>query len=85
MVTNENREEYVALYVDYLLNTSVVNQFQAFHRGFGRVCGVALDLFTSSELELLICGNPVLDFYELQRETRLVIFILLLVFVCCCC
>lgn len=72
MVTNENREEYVALYVDYILNTSVLNQFQAFHRGFGRVCGgAALDLFTSSELELLICGNPVLDFHELQRGTRL--------------
>jgi hypothetical protein len=70
-VTNENREEYVTLYVDYILTASVLPQFQAFYRGFTRVCGgAALDLFTASELELLICGNPVLDFHALQRGTR---------------
>jgi ubiquitin-protein ligase E3 A len=70
-VTNENREEYVSLYVDYILNNSVMPQFQAFYRGFTKVCGgAALDLFTASELELLICGNPVLDFHALQRGTR---------------
>jgi ubiquitin-protein ligase E3 A len=70
-VTNENREEYVSLYVEYILRTSVMTQFQAFYRGFTKVCGgAALDLFTTSELELLICGNPVLDFAALQSGTR---------------
>jgi ubiquitin-protein ligase E3 A len=32
------------------------------------VCGGdALDLFEAAELELLICGNPVLDFAELEK------------------
>ncbi len=71
MVTNFNREEYVSLYVEYILNKSVETQFEAFNRGFRRVCGgAALDLFTAAELELLICGNPVLDFNALQKGTR---------------
>lgn len=70
-VTSENREEYVSLYVEYILNNSVMTQFDAFCRGFKKVCGgAALDLFTASELELLICGNPILDFTALQRGTR---------------
>lgn len=28
-----------------------------------------MDLFEASELELLICGNPVLDFTELEKGT----------------
>lgn len=31
--------------------------------------GDALDLFEASELELLICGNPMLDFAELEKGT----------------
>ena len=36
-VTNANREEYVNLYVEYLIHTSVQPQFEAFHRGFKKV------------------------------------------------
>ena len=36
-VTNSNREEYVALYVDYLITKSVRVQFEAFRRGFKKV------------------------------------------------
>ena len=36
--------------------------------GFRKVCGGdALDLFEPPELELLICGNPILNFVDLQR------------------
>lgn len=70
-VTFENREEYVALYVSYLLDESVKTQFNAFAKGFRKVCGgAALDLFNAEELELLICGNPVLDTHELEAGTR---------------
>ena len=37
-VTNDNRKEFVVLYVDYLLNKSIERQFSAFHRGFQKVC-----------------------------------------------
>jgi ubiquitin-protein ligase E3 A len=70
-VTNDNRAEYVALYVDWILNKSIESQFSAFARGFRKVCsGPAFDLFIAEELELLLCGNPTLDFEALQRGTR---------------
>ena len=35
-----------------------------------KVCGgIALDLFEPNELELLICGNPFLDFKQLKNGT----------------
>ncbi|CAN0513325.1 unnamed protein product, partial [Discosporangium mesarthrocarpum] len=40
-------------------------------RGFHKVAGgKALSLFTPTELELLICGNPALDFRALERSTK---------------
>lgn len=36
-VTHENKEEYVEMYVDFLLNKSVENQFKAFNQGFQKV------------------------------------------------
>jgi hypothetical protein len=70
-VTAANRQEYVDLYVDYLINRSVEPQFEAFQRRFLKVCGgAALDMFTAEDLELLICGNPVLDFDALKEGTR---------------
>ena len=32
--------------------------------------GAAFDLFAAEELELLLCGNPTLDFEDLQRGTH---------------
>ena len=36
-VTNENKTEFVQLYADYLLNTSIARQFDALSRGFHKV------------------------------------------------
>jgi hypothetical protein len=70
-VDSSNRHEYVEAYVNWILEESVKTQFEAFAAGFVKVCGGAgLDLFHQSELELLICGNPVLDFEELKRGTE---------------
>mmetsp|Transcript_26126 Transcript_26126/g.46463 ORF Transcript_26126/g.46463 Transcript_26126/m.46463 type:complete len:678 (-) Transcript_26126:5686-7719(-) len=70
-VTNENVDEFVRLYVDWLLNLGIEPQFKAFHRGFWKVCGgQVMQLFSPEELELMVCGNPKLDFYEMQRATR---------------
>ncbi|XP_020912607.1 ubiquitin-protein ligase E3A [Exaiptasia diaphana] len=66
-VTNDNRQKFVELYVKYLLVDSVAKQFDAFSQGFHKVCGgSALTLFSPAELELLICGCPVLDFSQLR-------------------
>lgn len=70
-VTNANRDQYVELYVLFILSLSVERQFAAFSRGFHKVCGgIALDLFSAAELELLIYGNPTLDFDDLARGTQ---------------
>jgi len=70
-VTNDNVKEYVNLYVKYILEDSVEKPFSAFYKGFHRICGgKALDMFRYEELELLTCGNPILDFEALERVTK---------------
>eukprot|EP00913_Durusdinium_trenchii_P007967 g7473.t1 len=58
-VTFENREEYVRRYCDYIFNTSVERQFNAFRKGFDQCIKDTLfrQLFRYDELELLICGS----------------------------
>lgn len=46
-------------------------QFEAFARGFMMLCGgPAIHLFSATELERLVCGNPILDFAALQANAR---------------
>ncbi|KAI8620991.1 hypothetical protein BC830DRAFT_362897 [Chytriomyces sp. MP71] len=66
-VTNENRREYVDLYVKHYVYESVRKQFEAFRAGFQRVCGgPALKMCRAEELEMLICGTNELDFKDLE-------------------
>ncbi|CAK1546181.1 unnamed protein product [Leptosia nina] len=61
-VTHENKAEYVDLYVDFLLNKSVENQFKAFNQGFQKVCGGRIiKLFRSHELMSVVIGNEEYD------------------------
>lgn len=70
-VTNANVKDYVEKYARFVLVDSVKAQLVAFRKGFMRVCGgTALELFRPEELELLVCGNPVLDFEALERCTH---------------
>lgn len=70
-VTNANVSDYVDQYVQWVLVDSVSCQFESFRKGFNRVCGgEALEMFRPSELELLVCGNPVLDFEALESVTH---------------
>ncbi|XP_045190576.1 probable E3 ubiquitin-protein ligase HECTD2 isoform X2 [Mercenaria mercenaria] len=69
-VTSENRKEYVDLYVDWVLNKSVYNQFKAFYHGFHMVCASnALIMLRPEEIEMLVCGNPKLDMKDLKKVT----------------
>ncbi|XP_061636439.1 ubiquitin-protein ligase E3A isoform X2 [Phyllopteryx taeniolatus] len=58
-VSGENRQEFVDLYTDYILNTSVGRQFCAFKKGFLMVTSESpmKYLFRPEEVELLICGS----------------------------
>lgn len=70
-VTEDTRREFVDLYVDWWLNTSVHSQFEAFAKGLLTLCGgPALQLFSATELERLVCGSPCLDFDALVRSAR---------------
>ncbi|OMJ93874.1 hypothetical protein SteCoe_3065 [Stentor coeruleus] len=70
-VTNENREEFVRLYVNWWLNDGIETIFNEFKNGFLKICaGDVIKWFKPQELELLICGNPVLDFKELESVTK---------------
>ncbi|CAH0605431.1 unnamed protein product [Chrysodeixis includens] len=61
-VTHENKQEYVELYVDFLLNKSVENQFKAFNQGFQKVCGGRIiKLFRSHEMMSVVMGNEEYD------------------------
>lgn len=67
-VTQDNKQEYVDLYVDFVLNKSVAKHFDAFNQGFHKVCGGrVLRLFQSHELMELVVGNENYDWYELQK------------------
>ncbi|XP_058882407.1 probable E3 ubiquitin-protein ligase HECTD2 isoform X3 [Acipenser ruthenus] len=70
-VTNQNRKEYVQLYVDFLLNKSMYKQFAAFYYGFHSVCASnALMLLRPEEVEILVCGCPELDMHTLQKVAQ---------------
>ncbi|KAK9808350.1 hypothetical protein WJX73_005232 [Symbiochloris irregularis] len=70
-VTEDNRRQYVEAYMTFVLDTSVHKQFEAFARGFMMLCGgPAIHLFSATELERLVCGNPILDFAALQSNAR---------------
>nr|XP_018911277.1 PREDICTED: probable E3 ubiquitin-protein ligase HERC4 isoform X2 [Bemisia tabaci] len=67
-VTQENKNEFVDLYVDYVLNKSVEKQYNAFHTMFHKVCGGrVLKLFQASELMAVVIGNENYDWYQLEE------------------
>lgn len=69
-VTNDNREEYVELYVNLILNKAIFHPFKAFYLGFHSVCASnALIMLRPEEVEMLVCGCPKLDMEELRKVT----------------
>ncbi len=70
-VTQENKREYVSKYIEWLFDKSVESLFSAFKKGFYKLySGEMTTNCDPEELQLLICGSPVLDFHELQKVTQ---------------
>ncbi|XP_058798265.1 probable E3 ubiquitin-protein ligase HERC4 [Phymastichus coffea] len=68
-VTIHNKNQFVDLYVDYILNKSVNSHFKAFYKGFHKVCGGrVLELFHSDELMSLVIGNEEYDWEEFEKN-----------------
>ncbi|XP_074602235.1 putative E3 ubiquitin-protein ligase HECTD2 isoform X3 [Brevipalpus obovatus] len=69
-VTEENREEYVQLYMDLILNRAIHLSFEAFYLGFHSVCASnAIIMLRPEEVEILVCGSPTIDMEELRKVT----------------
>uniref|UniRef100_A0A1I8Q7M5 Ubiquitin-protein ligase E3A n=1 Tax=Stomoxys calcitrans TaxID=35570 RepID=A0A1I8Q7M5_STOCA len=71
-VGQHNKQEFVDLYSDFLLNTSIERQFKAFKKGFDMVTDESplKLLFRPEEIELLVCGSRKFDFVELEKSTE---------------
>lgn len=71
MVTNQNRDCYVADYVFWLTERSVWAQYAAFARGFN-VCVNTREMaiFTPEDLKMIVEGIQEIDVGALQRATK---------------
>ena len=71
------RQEYVDLYVDFMLNKSIAKHFDAFNRGFHKVCGGrVLRLFQSHELMDLVVGQFSISIQSRSPLTDILFFFL---------
>ena len=69
LVTNQNKEEYVALIVEQRLKKLISAQINAFCAGFYSVIPHEdIRSFTPNELDLLICGVPEIDVEDMKRN-----------------
>jgi hypothetical protein len=71
-LTNENRDEYVKLVIDYIFNKSVHQQYTSWLRGIAITTGsfFTLKLFHPKELDLLFTGSDEIDFHEVESITK---------------
>ncbi|KAH8357498.1 hypothetical protein KR200_000145, partial [Drosophila serrata] len=72
VVGQHNKQLFVNLYSDFLLNTSIQQQFNAFRKGFEMVTDESplRLLFRPEEIEMLVCGSREFDFVELEHSTE---------------
>ncbi|XP_070135871.1 ubiquitin-protein ligase E3A [Drosophila bipectinata] len=72
LVGQHNKQLFVNLYSDFLLNTSIQQQFNAFRKGFEMVTDESplKLLFRPEEIEMLVCGSREFDFVELEHSTE---------------
>ncbi|XP_029964979.1 probable E3 ubiquitin-protein ligase HERC4 isoform X2 [Salarias fasciatus] len=70
LVTGSNRKEFVAAYVDYAFNKSVEGVFEAFKRGFFKVCDIrVVEFFQPEELQSVMVGYKDADWEVLKQNT----------------
>lgn len=71
-VTDDNKKEFLKLYVNYRLRHGVEMQFKAFMKGFNELVPQhIIRMFDERELELLICGLGKIDIADWKANTCL--------------
>ncbi|XP_066574471.1 probable E3 ubiquitin-protein ligase HERC3 [Amia ocellicauda] len=69
-VNNENKEQFVDAYVDYVFNLSVKNLFEEFKEGFYKVCDAkVVGIFQPQELMEIMVGKEDYDWDTLKKNT----------------
>ncbi|XP_055542081.1 E3 ubiquitin-protein ligase Nedd-4-like isoform X2 [Wyeomyia smithii] len=69
-VTNENKDEYIKMVIEWRFAARVKGQMQAFLDGFGSIVPLhLLKIFDENELELLMCGIQCIDVNDWKRNT----------------
>lgn len=69
-VTNENKDEYIRLVIQWRFVSRVQEQMQSFLDGFGSIVPLnLLKIFDENELELLMCGIQNIDVKDWKRHT----------------
>ncbi|XP_062537429.1 E3 ubiquitin-protein ligase Nedd-4-like isoform X3 [Armigeres subalbatus] len=69
-VTNENKDEYIKLVIEWRFVARVKDQMSAFLDGFGQIVPLnLLKIFDENELELLMCGIQSIDVKDWKRNT----------------
>uniref|UniRef100_A0AAG5CX39 E3 ubiquitin-protein ligase n=1 Tax=Anopheles atroparvus TaxID=41427 RepID=A0AAG5CX39_ANOAO len=69
-VTNENKDEYIRLVIDWRFEARVKEQMQAFLEGVGSLVPLhLLKIFDENELELLMCGIQSIDVNDWKKNT----------------
>ena len=70
-VTEENKNEYISLLVDYISEKSIKKPLEEFLNGFYYVIPKEIiSILGADELELLVCGIPFIDIQEWQDFTE---------------
>lgn len=70
-VTNENKEDFINRYVEFLINGSIERAFKPFAAGFVFMLdGPFVSRLTGEELETLVVGERELDFAGLRQATQ---------------
>ncbi|KAM4780827.1 E3 ISG15--protein ligase HERC5-like isoform 1-T1 [Cyanocitta cristata] len=68
-VTEDNRKEYVDLYVNYIFNKSVQKPFEDFMQGFLRGCPARYwKMFFPEELQVFLQGHTTFDWHLLEKN-----------------
>lgn len=69
-VTNENKDEYIRLVIEWRFVSRVKEQMASFLEGFGSVVPLhLLKIFDANELELLMCGIQNIDVKDWKQNT----------------
>eukprot|EP00826_Nyctotherus_ovalis_P054655 TRINITY_DN7175_c0_g1_i4.p1 TRINITY_DN7175_c0_g1~~TRINITY_DN7175_c0_g1_i4.p1 ORF type:complete len:394 (+),score=124.32 TRINITY_DN7175_c0_g1_i4:1343-2524(+) len=70
-VTQANKHDYVHKYMEWMFDKSIESLFSAFKKGFYKLySGEFTTNCDPEELQLMICGSPVLDFHALEKVTE---------------